>query len=483
MAYLVAAVWRTRGALPLPAAVDAEAPPVPLASTPPPAGDGVHDAVPDLAARVAALGLANPPEEGDASNDSASNAGTAQFDWPAYHVVWHETPIDEAITAMFAEFAVLHAEMSGYTCSTAPLPLTVDVGKCIADRAERFVTMYLTPILGPQHSTKVHKLLCHVMEAIRMHGNLNNGNAGVNERLHKDDKPYNARTNNGISDFTRQIVVQAQGARIILRRNAEEEESLVAGSDELAGDDDSDSDGEGLLDEGDARADASGAGGTAGTSNWATGSQPRAAVPPGDVADTAAARTPAYHLRRVHLSEMAQWPGLAGVADALDLPQDALVRISTRISFEAVFECGWTVTQLLYASPLFRGDPWYDFVLCTQANDASTLSVAEVRAIVRQPDGDVAVVADMAVVEGVANCPLVSRGCTRLAWSVPDGKTEVCLRVLPLSCIRRVLHVVPDFADLARRRGFDAEPAGWGDPVAERLAMRYFINAFYPWCS
>eukprot|EP00170_Pyropia_yezoensis_P000778 contig_3624_g780 len=192
-------------------------------------------------ARVAALGLHDPVDDGEESNVPAGQAGTAQYDWPAYHAVWKETPIDEAITVMFAEFAVLHAEMSGYTCSTAPMPLTLDVGKCIADRAERFVTMYLTPILGAQNSTKVHKLLCHVMEAIRMHGNINNGNAGINERLHKDDKPYYARTNKAIADFTRQLVVQAQGARIILRRNAEEDECLLAGLEELVGDEDTDS--------------------------------------------------------------------------------------------------------------------------------------------------------------------------------------------------------------------------------------------------
>lgn len=477
MAYLVAGVWRTRGALPVPAPTGSGAD----ASLP--VGDGVHDAVPDLAARVAALGLHDPEDDGEESNVPAGQAGTAQYDWPAYHAVWKETPIDEAITVMFAEFAVLHAEMSGYTCSTAPMPLTLDVGKCIADRAERFVTMYLTPILGAQNSTKVHKLLCHVMEAIRMHGNINNGNAGINERLHKDDKPYYARTNKAIADFTRQLVVQAQGARIILRRNAEEDECLLAGLEELAGDEDTDSDGAGILHGEDLPDDALGGGGTDGATDVAPGDQPRARGPPGCRAEDAALRTPAYHLRRVRLSTMAQWPGLAGVAAALELPVDARVRISTRVQFEAVLECGSTLTQLLYASPSFRGDPWYDFVLYFSADDTSTLSVAEARAIVRQPDGDVAVLADMAVVPGVANCPLVSRGCTRLAWSVHDGETDVVLRILPLSAIRRVLHVVPDFADLASRRGFDAKPAQWGDPVEDRLAMRFFINAFYPWGS
>lgn len=341
----------------------------------------------------------------------------------------------------------------------------------------------MTPILGPQHSTKVHKLLCHLMDAIRYHGNINNGNAGINERLHKDDKPYYARTNKAIIDFTRQLVVQAQGARIILRRNTEEDEDLAAGVDDLAGDEDSDSDGESVHRNEGSEDGASDAGVQEGASDAAASDPPLANGAPGGASDDAAARTPAYHLRRVRLSEMDKWPGLAGVAAALELPADTRVRISSRISFQAVFECGWTVTQLLYASPSFRGDPWYDFVLYSPADAPATLSVAEVRAILRRPEGDVAVVADLALVPGVANCPLVSRGCTRLAWSVPAGKTDVCLGALPLASIRRVLHVVPDFADLARRRGFDAEPAQWGDPVAERLAMRFFINAFYPWGS
>lgn len=157
------------------------------------------------------------------------------------------------------------------------------------------------------------------------------------------------------------------------------------------------------------------------------------------------------------------------------------MRISSRISFEAVFECGWTAKQLLYASPCFRGEPWYDFVLYCPVENPSSLSVAEVRAIVRRPEEDIAVVADMDVVPGVVNCPLVSRGCTRLAWSVPEGETDVRMRTLALASIRRVLHVVPDFADLVRRRGCDADPAGRDAPVAERLAMRFFVNAFYPW--
>lgn len=472
MAFLVAGVWRTRGALPVPQAVEPEVCPGPEGGAAPTVGDGVHDAVPGLAARVAALHLDASPDEDEEKDDPASTARKAQFDWPTYLAVWQETPIDEAITAMFAEFAVLHAELCGYTCSTAPLPLTLDVGKRISERAERFVTLFLSPILAPRHSSKVHRLLCHVLHAIRMHGNINNGNAGINERMRKEDKPYYARTNKAMSDFTRQLVFQAQGAHVITCRNAEEDKALLSDEPPGHGDSDGEAPGQGLSDD-----DGALDGATMGLD-----SGPRPAEAPLDErVGAAAVSTPAYHLRRVSVSAMAQWPGMKGVAAALGLPEDAGVRVSSRISFEAFFECGWTATQLLYASPSFLGEPWYDFVLYSPSMNAATLSVTEMRAIVRRPEGDVAVVADMEVVPGVPNCPLVSRGCTRLAWSVPVRKTDVCLRTLPLASIRRVLHVVPEIADLASRRGLEATPADWGDPVADRLAMRYFINAFYPW--
>lgn len=40
------------------------------------------------------------------------------------------------------------------------------------------------------------------MGAIRMHWNINNGHAGLNERLNKEDKPHYARTNKDMTDYS-----------------------------------------------------------------------------------------------------------------------------------------------------------------------------------------------------------------------------------------------------------------------------------------
>ncbi|KAK1866489.1 hypothetical protein I4F81_009007 [Pyropia yezoensis] len=68
MAFLVAGAWRTRGALPVPA-LPVRGGVAEIGEAALPVGDGLQDAVPDLAARVAALRLDEAPEEGAASDD------------------------------------------------------------------------------------------------------------------------------------------------------------------------------------------------------------------------------------------------------------------------------------------------------------------------------------------------------------------------------------------------------------------------------
>lgn len=180
MPFWVAGVFRSRWALPVPDDVDQCSSRFFRDRTSVPAQDGIADAVPYLAALVAALNLDGQLEDGGETVEGRTSA----YDWPVYHAVWKESPINVAITAMLAEFAVLLAKMSGYTCSTARPPLTLYVGRCTSDRAERFVNLYVTPILGPQHSTKVHRLMCHFMNAVHMYGTINNGSAGINEDSH-----------------------------------------------------------------------------------------------------------------------------------------------------------------------------------------------------------------------------------------------------------------------------------------------------------
>lgn len=148
---------------------------------------------------------------GDAEDAIADVGKRFQYNWAAYRAVWKDIPIDQAITALFAEYASLYSRISGQVRSCVPPPMTLSLGQSIAEQASRFVVRFVNPILSPIHSTKVHKPLCHVLQAIRWHGHLQNGNTAHNESLHKHDKAFYCRTNKHLKSFTRQLVVRAGG--------------------------------------------------------------------------------------------------------------------------------------------------------------------------------------------------------------------------------------------------------------------------------
>jgi len=53
--------------------------------------------------------------------------------------------------------------------------------------------------------------------------------------------------------------------------------------------------------------------------------------------------------------------------------------------------------------------------------------------------------------------------------------------VVPLARVRRVIHVVPELAELTERKDFGDFPATLDSQLAERLAMQYFLNVVCPW--
>jgi len=154
----------------------------------------------------------------DEDDDEELPAGF-KFDWDAYRAAFGDTPIEDAVTVMFSEYAALYARIVGWTTSFKPAPMSLEEGQSIQEQASNFVHSIMTPLLGYVHTSKVHKLLAHLMDSIRYHGNLNNANTSANEAAHKADKKFYRRTNMEIATFTEQLVRQAQGAREVVRRH------------------------------------------------------------------------------------------------------------------------------------------------------------------------------------------------------------------------------------------------------------------------
>lgn len=392
-------------------------------------------------------------DEVEAGNDDSS----AGFNWAAYHEVWHDTSFDRAVTALFAEYASLYSRMSGQARSCVPPPMTLGRGLSVSEQASRFVTLYVNPILGAIHSTKVHKLLCRIMSAIRWHGDFQNGNTADNDSQHKLDKPFYSRTNKHLTDYTRQLVLRARGAQAVLRR----------------------------LDEVDGRAGSSGS--RRGLRHRDTPSGAHDAPPAAPPHGVSAAERPqrlssAYHLRQVTVDELEARPDLAGVGAMLGLSGDAKVHLVSHTKINAVMDCGARTVQTVHASASYFGLAWYDAVLHRDGSGApGTVSVGVLRAVLLIGHGDIAIVAELEEVAGQPGCPLQERGCARLAWRVFPGTTRIVIRIIPLSTIRRLLLLMPDFADLSERREVTAAPPSDAGNQAERVRMRFFVNDFHPW--
>lgn len=108
-------------------------------------------------------------------------------------------------------------------------------------------------------------------------------------------------------------------------------------------------------------------------------------------------------------------------------------------------------------------------------------SVGVVQAVLRMEHGDVAILSELEEDDAGPVWPLSDRGCVRFAWRAVRGASRIVLRVIPVASIRRLLLLMPDFAEISARRGVAAVPVdGDGEP-GERLKERFSINDFHPW--
>jgi len=52
----------------------------------------------------------------------------------------------------------------------------------VAERAQQWVVAFYQPLLGPSHTTELHRLAAHLFDEFRLRGNLYGGNTGFNEK-------------------------------------------------------------------------------------------------------------------------------------------------------------------------------------------------------------------------------------------------------------------------------------------------------------
>jgi len=429
--------------------------------------DDVNDE--DGAAEGGVPGVSAPDAE-----DRAAARANVKWSWVAYREAFPHTPPHAAITAMFAQYALLVGRITRHLGGTASAPMTLTEGAAIAEESRIFITRYVTPILGAIHTTKIHKLLAHVLDAVRLHGTLRSGDTSANEGKHKDDKRHYARTNRG-RDYTRQLVRHAQGARTVLRNN-----KAAAKAEENEGSDANDEEDDGGSEDG-TTCSADCVVRDGGAVDCRTPSERQASSLPSPNPTT-------MQVALVTVQQLSQLPGLGAVGSLLGLRASERVGSPAFLHVDALLDGGGTLRQLLRASSNCRGAPWHDHVMYSALPAAAEHRYGQVRVFVRGGDcRTFAVVARMRLVEA-AVCPLSDRGCLQLRWEMEDSRaggaldavSRVVLELVPLGDIVRMVHIVPDMGDLFSRQGLGADPPsfGLGGPLEEE--MLYLLNVFMP---
>lgn len=224
-------------------------------------------------------------------------------------------------------------------------------------------------------------------------------------------------------------------------------------------------------------------------------------TPAGEAADDAAAvvtlpcesacRERVRSLPRQSVAVLSRRPGLSHLGELLCLPAVSSLKVLSGLRIAARLDCDTIFSQVVRASPAFMSKPWYDAVLIDSDDTSSPeeaahhespgMMVGEVRLLFHGAEQDMAVVCLWEAASPVPGCPLAARSCARLRWATSDAGDDFCVRVFPARRIRRVVHVVPDFAELARSAGMEAVPSTRTATMPHHSGMRFFINDFFPW--
>jgi len=393
----------------------------------------------------------------DDEDEAAVSMKVPDFDWEEYEAVWGATPLHLAITSLFAEYALVVGRITGHLHYKCGQPMTEETAEELGAMCSNFVLHYVNPILGVITSTKIHKLLCHIIAAIKLHGSLSNGNTGRNESLHVHEKQRYCRTNGDPDALGYQLLRAGQGTLEMRAKHAKEEEQewLDEEGGQWEADEDSGEEGEQV---------------EAGVSSVSS--------------VRAYAKRPTRVLQQ-SVSQLSAQPGLASVATTLKAAPGAAVRLTGSLPIRARFECcSVTAKQSVRATPLFRGSPWFDHIIFSEPQNPDRLLYGLARAVVHSVGSSeqrVVIVSVLVPCESDPGCPLVERGCTRLCWDMDPADEWPALRAVPFACVRRLVHVVPDMDWVALHHGVEASPPPFERSAEDRRDAHFFVNAFYPW--
>lgn len=358
-----------------------------------------------------------------------------------YYTIFGDIPLEDAVLTMFCQAALVNGMLFGdnqYSVAVMPDSMAVS----IADAAHMLGRM-VQVILGPVHTTKLHRLMYHLLQELRNRGNLSEGDTSENESMHARCKQMFRRSNK-------------RGATLPLQMlRAEETQDYILGEYENEG---------------------------------------RAAKRATREAEAPDAGGPVASYRgvRVTLSSICAWPGLSALPTCLGIDvtdiEKTSVTVGNTTTIVGRFDWGTPsqpVRQYVRGAEDFHGSPWRSHVLYEDIYGARRWGV--VRVLLRAVNANkrqAAVIQCLKEVPARPGCVLTRYGCQRLAWDFASTSDEwPRLAIVEVPSILRVEQVHTDWWDLARRHGIHTMPSTAPDTEQERRSSKFFTNVFYPWVS
>jgi len=322
------------------------------------------------------------------------------------------------LTWSLCELAALSRDIFALKAST------VSEARALCHRMSVWVSSDFQNIFGEKHTTKLHRLLAHLLDEFLLRGNVHDGDSGINEALHKAVKLAWLRTNHRRSEYTLQLVLAEQVAQLLRDEDIDD----------------------GELEEATPRP---------GTRDRARGNVVEVGV----------------------LAEERNLPGLAEVLDC-DATADLTVGVGSRLHPHAPRRHDGR-RQIVRAAEDFYGAPWWDWIRYVDRQGVERYGRARVVILGTSSVAERVIVVERAVqATPVAGCPFSAYGCERLRWDMPPGADAPRVDAVQLKDVKSVLCVELDWVDWVRRHGLERMPASTPTTSEEYRARRMFVNAF-----
>lgn len=265
--------------------------------------------------------------EHDENAHQAIPTGVATGDGTAYKALFGDMPVQDAVQQMFCQIAQLGGMLCGDnvagTVHTTGTQVSAMVDAALAAECS------IQVLLGPVHTSKIHRLMRHLRNELECRGNLWEGDTSRNESLHKVCKKMYLRSNKRGPTLAMQMMRGEQAQTEILR-------GLTGGES----DDDAGSEDDALVEQ-------------------------MNAVHVAQVDHVDAVPDSVLHMStrgvRIAVGALSGLPGLQDLSTLLEMDVAETVVGAKTLDFNAKFEWGArSRIQFLRATTSFNGKPYFD---------------------------------------------------------------------------------------------------------------------------